>query len=206
MAKYPYRDTAFGEAVYPHLNKPDSKFNPQSPAFKTGLRLKGEEAQKQKAIVDAAAEAAFADFFENGEGKGMKPAEKNKFSVYRPYEEETDDDGNLTGAIVFDYKQNATIRMSDGSEPKVVVIGIYDASGKESDKLIRNGSEIRINYSLRPIPMKSLKQVGVRADFGRVQYRKLAKGTGGGFGAVDGEVDDNEAEPDAGQPVERSEY
>lgn len=190
MAKNVYQDSPFGIAVFPHLNKPDSKFNPDHPLFKVKLRLEGASAQALKEKVDAAADAAFADYFENGEGKMMTPAERKKLSVYRPYVEEEDDEGHPTGAILFEFKQNATIKLKDGTV-KTIEIGLYDAAGNPMHKIVRGGSEIRVNYSMRPIPMKSLKQVGVRLDFGRVQVRKLAEGNGGGgFGAVEGYVDD----------------
>lgn len=186
-SKNVYRDSAFGLAQYPHLNKPDSKFNPDNPLFKTGLKLSGDTALAMKTKVDEAAEAAFADWFENGEGKSIPQPKRKEFAVYRPYEEVYDDDGNPTGDIVFDFKQNANIKLRDGTV-KRVEIGIYDKDGNAvKDVLVRHGSEIRINYTMRPIPMKSLKQVGVRLDFGRVQVRKWAEGNAGGFGSVDGD-------------------
>lgn len=193
MAKYTYYDSPFGPAVYPHITKPDSKFNPDRPLFKVDLRLEGEVAQRQKEKVDEAAEAAHRDYFENGEGQNMKPGERAKISVYRPYTEEEDDDGNKTGAILFHFRQNSQIKLRDGTV-KDIVIGTYDAAGKEMHKPIFGGSVIRVNYSMRPIAMKSLKQVGVRLDFSRVQVKELAKGGGsGGFGAVEGGyVDDGE--------------
>lgn len=188
MAKSIYRDTAFGLAQYPHLNKPDSKFNPDNPMFKTGLLLSGDDALNMKARVDEAAEAAYAAFFEEGDGKAIPMGKRKEYTVYRPYEEVTDDNtGDPTGDIVFDFKQNANIKLRDGTV-KRVEIGIYDAKGEPvKDVLVRHGSEVRINYSMRPIPMKSLKQIGVRLDFGRVQVRKWAEGSAGGFGAVDGD-------------------
>lgn len=202
MANRTYRDSPFGIAVYPHLNEPDAKFNPESPLFKTGLRLTGEAAQKMKALVDDEAEAAFADYFESGDGKKLSDKQRADWKVYRPYEEDEEGDG-----IVFDFKQNAIIKMRDGTV-KHIEIGIYDATGKEMHKLVRGGSEIRVNYTLRPITMKSLKMVGVRADFGRVQVKTLSEGNAGGFGAVDGYVDDGgPGTPHGEQPVgPESEY
>lgn len=191
MAKTTYYDSPFGIAVYPHLNKPDAKFNPDRPLFKVDLKLDGEDAQRLKEKVDEAAQAAFDAFFETGEGKNMTAGERKKIEVYHPYTIEEDSDGNPTGAILFEFRQNAQIKLRDGTV-KDIVIGLYDAAGTEMHKLVRGGSIIRVNYSMRPIPMKSLKKVGVRLDFGRVQVKKLAEGNSGGFGAVDGYVDDGE--------------
>jgi hypothetical protein len=190
-----YFDSPFGIAVHPWLNAPDVKFNPEG-LFKTGLRLLGADAERLKAKIDAEAQAAFEDFFENGDGKAMTPAERKKMSIYVPYElEEDPQTGDPTGAIVFNFKQNATIKIKATGETKKITIGLYDAAGKAMDKRIWGGSEIRVNFAMRPIAMKALKQVGVKLDFGRVQVKTLAAssgGGGGGFGAVDGYEDDGQ--------------
>lgn len=193
MAKSKYYDSPFGIADHPHINKPDTKFNPDNPVFKLGLDVAGEEAEKLASKIDAEAQAAFNAFFEEGEGKSLTPAERKKFSVYLPYERLEDDEGNPTGVIRFHFKQNQKLRLRDGTT-KLIQIGLYDAAGNEMDKLVRHGSEVRLRFSIRPIPMKSLKQVGSRLDFAMVQVRKLAEGGPRGFGAVDGYVDDGERE------------
>lgn len=194
VAKNKYYDSPFGLADHPHLNKADTKFNQDNPLFKVGLDVEGAEAEALAAKIDAASQAAFDAFFEdegpNG-GAKLTPAERKKFTVYKPYERLEDDNGEPTGVIRFDFKQNEKLRLNDGTTKKIT-IGLYDAAGNEMDKLVRHGSEVRIRYSMRPIPMKSLKQVGVRLDFAMVQVRKLAEGGAKGFGAVDGYVDDGE--------------
>lgn len=181
-----YRISPFGIGIHLHLNEPDAKFNPDNPMFKGKLKLEGEPAVKLKADIDAAVEEAFTDYFENGDGASLKPAEKAKYSRYYPYEAETDDDGNETGAILFDFKQNAKIRLKDGTI-KTIQMPIYDSADNPVHKLVRTGSVIRFAYAIRPIPMKSLKQIGVRLDFAKVQVKELREGgSSGGFGAVEG--------------------
>lgn len=191
MAKTIYKTSPFGVAVHPWLNKPDTKFNADG-LFQTGLRLEGAEALAFKEQIDTAAQAAFDEITEE-----MTAGERKKWSVYRPYTEEEDDNGNPTGAIVFDFKQNATIKLKSG-EVKKVEIGLQDSAGNDINKPIFGGSTIRLMYSTRAIPMKSLKQAGVRLDFSMAQVLKLVKGTGGrGFGKVEGGYVD---EPDADDP------
>lgn len=194
MSQRVYKDGPFGEAIHPHLMVADTKFNANG-LFHLGLKVTGKAAEKYRAEVDEAAQAAFEDFFENGDGKDMKPADRKKWEVYVPYSVEEDDEGNPTGAIIFDYKQNATIHLRDGTV-KNVKIAIKDASGeRDVAQDPGNGSILRVRFSMRPIPMKSLKQVGVRLDFAAVQVKELKpKGSGsGGFSAVEGYEEDNDA-------------
>lgn len=179
-----YYDSPFGIAVHPWINKPDTKFN-EDGVYKAGLRLGGPEAIALKEKVDAQAEAYF-----NETTAEMTAGERKKWSLYVPYEVEEDDEGNPTGFIVFDFKQNAKIRQKDGST-KDVVIGIKDARNNDMHKPVFGGSELRIRYSFRGIKMASTKQAGIRLDFAMVQVRKLAQGSGGGgFGVVDGYTED----------------
>lgn len=200
MAKSKYYDSPFGIADHPHLNKPDTKFNPENPLFKSGLDVEGDEAEAFATRIDAAAQAAFDDFMENGEGAKLTPAERKKFSVYVPYERLEDDQGNPTGVIRFDFKQNQKLRLRDGTT-KLLTMPLYDAKGNEVDGekvFVRGGSTVRFRYSMRPIPMKSLKQIGVRLDFAMVQIAELATGGQKGFGAVEGDFDGDEYEAPQG--------
>lgn len=175
-----------GEAVHPWVNKPDTKFAPPGTAgvFKTGLKLSGAAAEKLAEEVDQEAQAAFDAYAEE---KGFTAGEKKKWSVYKPYERLEDDDGNPTGEIVFDFKQNASIKMRSGEEIEVK-IAIKDSKNNDIKKPVFSGSTIRVRYSFRPIPMMSLKQVGVRLDFAAIQVIKMADRTqgGGGFGEYEG--------------------
>lgn len=150
--------------------------------------MSGAKAQKYKEEVDAQALAAFEEITAE-----MTPGERKKWSVYYPYEELEDDEGNKTGDIVFHYKQNATIRLRDGTT-KQVTIGIQDSAGKDMHKPLFFGTELRAMFAYRAIKMVSTKQAGVRLDFSMVQVLKLGKGGGGkGFGAVEGGyVDDGD--------------
>lgn len=190
-----YQFSPFGVAVHPWVNKPDVKFNADG-VFKTGLRVTGPEAVTFKEAIDKAAEEAFAEFMTQFEEAGMKPAERKKWALYVPYEAEEDDDGNPTGAIVFDFKQNAKIKLKDGTV-KEVSIAIKDAKNNDMHKAVFPGSIIRTMFAFRPIKMTSAKEAGVRMDFCAVQVKQLAKGSGGGanFGEVEGYVEEDDESP-----------
>lgn len=177
-----YHDSFIGPFVYPWVNKPDTKFNSEG-VYKVGLRGKGPEAEKLAAQLDADAQAALEDYT-----KDMTPKDKKAWSVHVPYEREEDDNGNPTGYVTFDFKQNATIKIKKTGEVKEIKIGIYDAEGNEMHSPVYGGSEGRVRYAKRAIPMQSQKKVGIRLDFAAVQISKLASGNsgGGGFGKIEG--------------------
>jgi len=177
MAKY--RVSPIGTFLHPWFNRPDTKFNADG-VFQTDLVLSGKAAQDFKTLCDQASEEAFAERTDK-----MTPAEKKKWSIYRPYEEVEDDDGNATGEIKFSFKQNHKIKTRDG-DIKTISIEIRDAKDNVIEAQVFSGSEGRIMFTTRAIEMSSSKQVGARLDFSKVQITKLVKGSGGGFGAVDG--------------------
>lgn len=185
--KTTYQPSPFGiTQVGTWINKADTKFN-DAGVFKAPLLLSGAKAVKFKEEVDAQSEASFNEITAE-----MTPGERKKWSVYYPYEVLEDDEGNSTGDIVFHFKQNATIRLKDGTT-KAVQIGIQDAAGKDMNKPLFTGTELRTMFAFRGIKMVSTKQAGVRLDFSMVQVIKLGAGGGGrGFGAVDGYVDDGD--------------
>ncbi|MCW2317104.1 hypothetical protein M2322_002658 [Rhodoblastus acidophilus] len=183
MAKT-FKLSPFGTFEHPWVNKPDTKFNSEG-VFKTGHIVGGPEAIAHKELIDAEAQAAFDRFMESDEGKKLTPKQRKEWSVYVPYEEETDDNDNPTGYIKFDYKQNSKIKLKSG-EVKDIKIGIKDSKSKDMHAPVWSGSEGRVMFSFRDIPMKSLKQVGVRMDFAAIQVTKLKQGGAGEFGEVEG--------------------
>lgn len=186
MAKYTYQDSPFGPIVHPHFNHADDKFNKENPPFHGDLALEGDEADTYKALVDKKSKEAFEDYMANGDGSKLTPGAQKKWSVYVPYEEEEDRDGNPTGRTLFSFKQNSRIRTAEGV--KIIQIGIYDAEGTEIADMVTHGSIVRVRHSFRPIVLKTNQQVGVRMDFSMVQVKELAAGSAGGhgFGSVEG--------------------
>lgn len=181
-----YKPSPYGEAIHPWFNKPDTKYNADG-VYKSGLAVGGEAAQAYKAEIDALALAGFETIMEE---KGLKPADRKKWSVYYPYDVETDDEGVETGRIIFHYKQNATLRLKDG-EVKKINIGLRDSQNEalKPNTPIFGGSTVCIMWKSRPVTIAGTKQAGVRLDFNMVQLIKQAEGrasSGGGFAKVEG--------------------
>ena len=177
-----YHISAIGEFQHPWFNKPDTAFNNDDGLYHTKLILEGADAENLKAKIEGASQS-----FLNEQTDEMKPADAKKWSLYTPFEDELDDAGEPTGRTVFTFKQNAKIRLRDGSV-KEIKIELRDAADKVIDKAIYSGSEGRILFSMRGITMSSSRQAGVRLDFYKVQVTKLVQGGGSskGFGAVEG--------------------
>ncbi len=163
---------------YPWVNRPDTAYNADGLFHVDGVG-KGPQVDKMKGLIDGAVEKAFAEHVAE-----LKPAEAKKWTKYLPYEAVTDDAGNETGDTKFAFKQNAKIKLTDGSV-KDVTIEIRDSQDQVVDVNVFGGTEGRIMYTMRPIVMTSARQVGIRLDFFKVQIIKLKSRTGTGFGAVE---------------------
>jgi hypothetical protein len=197
-----YKESPLGLFQHAHVNEPDKgneKFKPTKLEFKVDLvaSLSDPLAAQLKEDLDVGAEEAMEAYkekigYETLKGKARKEIDE-EFKLYVPYEIEEDDEGEPTGNIIFQFRQNESIKLRDGTTKKLT-IGIYDANGDEMDKLVKAGSRGRVMHSIRAIPMPSLTQVGVRLDFSMVQVTQLGEGSGGGgskFGKVaGGYVDD----------------
>lgn len=193
-----YRLSPFGIAIHPWLNKPDTKFNKDG-VYKLDLRLDGPEATALKEQVEAAANAAYEAYFEDDSergGKSIPVKDRKNWKVYLPFEVDEDDQGNPTGYIVFTFKQNAKIKLKDGTV-KDIIVPIKDASGKKAvHKPVFGGSELRVMFTFRDIPMKSLKQVGVQLALAQVQVKNLKTSGQGGpdFDQVEGYEEEDDGE------------
>lgn len=184
-----YSDSIFGAAVHPWLNKADTKFNVDG-LFHFGLRSNDPEAHQFASTLEAASDEYLETYLQEQAEKDPKkwtPGERKKWTPYYPFEYEEDANGDRTGYVTFNFKQNAVIKLRDGTT-KDIQIGLYDAEGKEMTAPIYGGSIVRAKYAPRGIVMTSAKQAGIRLDFSMVQVKELAKGSagGGGFGRVEG--------------------
>lgn len=172
MALSPYRISPPLISRYVWVNTPDTKFNADG-LFKFDGIGSDHAAIDFKATIDKAAEDAFEDAT-----KDMTPAEKKKWSIFLPYDEEEDDAGNPTGRIIFKFRQNAVIKVE--GEDKSIRIAIFDSQNNPTAVKVYGGSTLRASYKMRPIKLASAKKIGVRLDFLKVQVLKIADAAGGG--------------------------
>lgn len=176
--------TPAGIAVYPHLNAPDTKFNPDGD-YRTGLRLAKADAQ---ALLDKLTEIAEAGYQE-----ACKEQKKPKLKrADLPIKDETDEDGNETGFVVINFKAKAKLKDRSGKvfDKK---IGLFDAKGKAVDpakNAIWGGSKIKVAFDAVPFYVPALG-AGLSLRLKGVQILELVSGGAGsaeslGFQKEDG--------------------
>lgn len=167
------RVTPKGTAVYPHLTKPDTKFDTAG-VYHVNLKLdKNEEAvQKFLESLDAANEKAFEEKLED-----LKPAQKKKAKKHEVYEDVYDDDESPTGEVLLKFKMKHTVSPKSGKtftqNPKLV-----DAKGRvlRRDKLnIGGGSIIKVGFEPVPFFMAAQSLGGITLRLKGVQILELVE-------------------------------
>ncbi len=173
--KLPLLKTPAGNAIWPKLNKPDTKFNVDG-EYSVKLAIPSEEAQDLIAQLDQAYAQSQETAKEKNPGKKIKAASK-------PYTEEVDDQGNETGNIVFNFKCKAKITGKDGSSfpnaPK-----LFDSANKPFpvDTGIWGGSTLRVAFNAIPY-YTAMAGAGVSLRLKAVQVINLVSGGEGGNGS-----------------------
>lgn len=199
-----------GIAVFPWLNKADTKWKPEG-EFKVTLRLSGEEAEAFQADTDAraakAVEDAKAELLEAAKGDPKKLAAAKRavedIKVVPPYKPSFDDEGNETGDLEFAFKTKATItdRKTGAVRPKV--LPIFDAKRNPMTENVWGGSAIKVAFEYMPYYNAATKTGGVSLRINAVQVLKLVSSSGGsasnfGFGEEDGFVATDKEEKQEG--------
>ena len=159
--------TPRGTAVYPWLNRPDTKFSPDGD-FKVTLKVGAEEAAPLIEKLDE----ALAKYQEQ---QAKADPKIGRYSTITPYEEEMDDQGNLTGNYLFKFKQKAVINTKDGRTIDMKV-ALVDASRTPTTVNVGGGSEIKIAASVFPYAMNTTKSVGLSLRPSAVQILSLVSG------------------------------
>ena len=160
--KYKSVVTPRGVAMYPWLNKPDTKFDADG-VYKMSLRVSAEDAGKLQDTITK----TFTDEF------GAKKLAKANF----PFKPALDDDGNETGEVVFSFKSKM--------QPK-----LYDAKGglikNPGDLKVGGGTIAKVNCAMAPYD-KGIN-TGVVLYLNGVQIIELVEfgGKSSAFGEEDG--------------------
>lgn len=170
--------TPKGVAVYPHLNTPDTKFTPEG-EYKVNLKLTAEDAAPLIAELTAALDAYHAAQIK------IDP-KVARFNKALPMDEEVDDQGNLTGNMIFKFKQKASVttRTGDTIDFKVA---LFDAGVKPTTETVGGGSIIKVAASVWPYVMPTTKTVGLSLRPTSVQILQLKQWEGSATSMFDKE-------------------
>lgn len=205
--------TPKGVAIYPRLNKPDTKFNVAG-VYDCRLRLDPEDpevaslVEKLTKLRDKFHKDLVADLT-----KKKKSATVKKLKIRDIGTPDVNDEDEETGLIVLKGKTIASGTYSDGKAWKRAPV-IFDAKGNKlkDPPLIYGGSELKMACLAKPYLMKSSFEVGVTLYLNAVQIIKLVSGGGPqdaegfGFSEEDGyEADDTDGSGDMAGESEESE-
>ncbi len=187
--------TPAGIAQYPRLTKPDTAFGNIDGIYKVTLVLPGAEAQGLVSLIDA----AMAESLKKARMENPTKAKAIKAATDKPYKAVTDDNGNETGEVKFNFKMKAKITSKTG-ESWQQRPDIFDAKGKVLlDPKIGGGSKIKVAFEIYPF-WTQLIGAGVSLRLLAVQVLDLveynarnasAYGFGEEEGYVAGEQTDN---------------
>lgn len=198
--------TPKGVAIYPHLNKPETKFNAAG-VYDCRVRLdpKDKEVEalvsKLEKLRDSFYDETTAALKESG-----KAAKAKKLKKRDVFTDDVDADGEETGLIVLKAKTTASGTGKDGKPWKRSPL-LFDAKGTKlvNAPLVYGGSEVKVAATARPYLMESSGEIGVTLYLDAVQIIKLVTGTGQsaddfGFGEEEGfEAEEAETFPEGSE-------
>jgi hypothetical protein len=184
--KAPRFVTPTGVAQYPHLTKPDTKFNPDG-EYKVSLELDAHAAEEIVSFLDEQFEQAVASAKKENPGKKIKEGDV-PYSV-------NEENGKVT--VRFKLKAKVTPKKGEPWDQKVA---IFDAKGQPitGEIKIGGGTKMKVSYELVPY-YTAIAGAGISLRVRAVQIIELVEyGSGaqaGSFGF--GEEDGYEAAPTA---------
>lgn len=193
--KYPRAVSPIGVFVYPHLNKPDTKWKPEG-QFHTKVRFRPEQVAPYEETIEKLISEKREEVLK------AKPQYKKVIKTAgSPFKPELDKEtGDETGFVLGNFKMTHRVTKKDGTIIELSP-AIVDAKGKATKANPWSGSEGRINFEMFPYFSEKDKEVGVALRLYAVQITKLVSSGSGdhGFDAVEGWADDVEetASPEA---------
>lgn len=179
--------TPKGEALWPHLTKPDTKFDPNGD-FRVRLLLNPDDKGVKELIseIDTLVDQTYDEALE-----GMSPKDRklkgDKLTKSYPHQPHYDEEGNETGLLVFNLKRKHKVTKKDGTV-LTFRVGIFDGKGKPIKNprfTIGNGSILKANGQFVPFYNAATNQAGVSLRLMNVQIIDLVEyggGTPSGFG------------------------
>ena len=138
MSDITTRVSVIGEAIYPHLNKPDVRFNEYG-EYKVTLKVGKQDASAMVKLIDQACEDSLATAEKEAKGKKIKPA------ATKPYKLEGDN-------VFFKFKMRASGKNKKTNEMFSQRPSLFDAKKNPipASQSIWGGSLMKVAYQLIP--------------------------------------------------------
>ena len=200
--------TPAGIARYPRLTTPDTKFKKEFGEYKITLLLDAEKAEPLTDLVDKAMTESFKEAV--AAEKDLKKKKAIKPAADKPYKNVTDDEGNETGQVQFNFKMGAGGISAKTKLPWSRRPNLFDSKGKPLDPTKANiggGSLVKVAFELFPF-YTPLVGAGVSLRLTAVQVLKLVEYNGRdaksfGFGEEEGgyEASEESTTPEGTTPV-----
>lgn len=195
----PKGEARWASVVNPTQFKDDDGKPTGDPFFCVDLVMNAsdEECQAFMETIDEMVEESYQTALKNN--PKLKKTIKKQF----PYREETDEDGEPTGSIIFKFKTGVSFENKKTGEVVKRTVGIVDAQTQpiknRKDLSIGNGSIIKVAYQPNNYFVKGTKLAGTSLYLQAVQILELLEyskdyGFGaeeGGFSSSEVDVDDN---------------
>ena len=151
-----------GEAIYPHLSKPDVRFNADG-EYKVTLKISKQDASEMVKQFDQALDDSLAEAEKKAKGKKVKEAPK-------PYTAEGDN-------VFFKFKMKASGVNGKTKERFTQRPALFDSKKRPitNGTVIWGGSQMKVAYQLAPYYVPAIG-AGVSARLKAVQILKLVEG------------------------------
>ena len=155
-----------GTAVWPHLNKPDTKFDKEIGVYQTKLAVPAGEAEDTILALEKLLKDGYTEHCKEQKRAKLRLADK-------PWTDEVDQDGKNTGNILFRFKVKA--KTMSGIDRRPILV---DSDLKPMSDLIGSGSKMVVSYEPASWYVPSLG-VGMTLRLKGVQVLELREYSGG---------------------------
>lgn len=191
MEKNPRYVTPTGIAMYPWLNKPDTKFDSDG-LYHVNLKFEKESPELEFLLKDL--EKMLEDYYQAACDNPKYAKFKSKIQKADIFEEDDE------GCKVLKFKQKAVIKSVKGTFN--AKIALFDSKGKPSKDTVGGGSQIKVCFSAIPYFVPSTKTVGLTLRPVAVQIISLQSINGSsaesyGFKSEEGDYEYTPSENDS---------
>lgn len=183
-----------GIAIYPKLDIPDTKFDPDG-KYSVRLKWPADVIQPLRERVEKLIDERHAELVKEDKRKGKEA------TIRSPFKEVLDDEGEPTGEIEATFSMKAIVRWSKAGVEKTRIQRpiVADARGRPTKATPWSGSTLAVRFEASADYWTGQKVVGSSLNLIGAQIIKLVSGGGAedisemGFSTYDdGYVDDND--------------